>query len=350
MTGLVITRLSNASTLYSQVKNNSVNRGHSILLGETINASSIQYRDCERFQIVCPSCREPVFKAERELESDLTTHYLSHYKRIDTEHGCELRVEKLQDAAISLENRTSRGQRLSYFLGVLKSQLAQDRIYSNSAEKSHWRLEKSEAFRIIRDLAYEKALADPEGYFDISLADYFHNLTSVGWGLRTAFDQRKQSEVAKDMWLTVMAPNARSNFDFLCCHSFLYEISAIRNTLEVDKSPDVQYQMTQQFSAIITICEASRSQARSVLDALNRDFLPADFSVPRDGQPDYRSSRLSRILGNVQIGMVGALMAFPYFELLQRKFGDPTKVYPSQEPTFPVIATEVERMRGIDKK
>jgi hypothetical protein len=327
-----------------------VNRGHSILLGETINASSIQYRDCEHFQIVCPSCREPVFKAERELESNLKTHYLSHYKRVDTVHDCELRVEKLQDAVIDLENHTSREQRLSYFLGVLKSQLAQDRIYSNSAEKSHWRLEKSEAFRIIRDLAYEKALADPDSYFDISLADYLHNLKSVGWGLRTAFDQHKQAAIAKDMWLTVMTPNARSNFNFLCCYSFLNEISAIRNTLEADQSSDVQYQMTQQLAAIVTICEASRSQARSVLDSLNRDFLPTDFSVPRDGQPDYRSSRLSRILGNIQIGMVGALMEFPYFELLQRKFGDPTKLYPLQEPTFPVIATEVERMQGLDKK
>jgi hypothetical protein len=323
-----------------------VKRGLSILLGETINASAILYRDCERFQIVCPSCREPVFKVVRSSDTDHAAHYLSHYKLIGDDHDCELRVEKLRDVDIDDENRISREQRLSYFLGVLKSQLGQARIYTQSAEKSHWRLQRSEAFRIICDLAYEKAIEDPEGYFDLSLADFLHNVASVGWELRTAFDQEKQVAIARDMWLTILTPHVRSNFDFLFCHSFLYEFSAITNTLEADKSPDVQFQMSKQIQAIIAICEAPRSTARAILDSLNRDFLPIEFSVPRDGQPDYRSSRLSRIVGNTQIGMIGALMKFPYFELLQKEFGDPTKLYPIVDAMHPLSPSEVNRMRG----
>ena len=37
--------------------------GYSILLGETLDASALQYRDCERFQVVCPNCHEPIFIA-----------------------------------------------------------------------------------------------------------------------------------------------------------------------------------------------------------------------------------------------------------------------------------------------
>ena len=320
-------------------------RGFSILLGETILANAIQYRDCERFQIVCPACNEPVFKAERSLQDDLITHYLSHYRVVDNVAStCELRVNTLHDIDVDRENGIARNQRLVYFLSKLKDELARDSIYARSAEKSHWRLEKSSAFKLLRDVAHEKSRSNSVEHFKICLADYLHNLRIVGWNLRTSFDRSTQTRIARDMWLTVMTPHVRSNFNFLFCHSFLHEIAALRNTLEVDPDASVQRETNRQLEAITEIFNAQPSSAGATLDRLNREFLPPGFSEPRDGQPDYPSTRLSRIAGNVQIGMIGTLMEFPYFELLQRQYGDPSKVYPATTSTFPSSESEIQRM------
>lgn len=51
--------------------------GYSNLLSELIRAELIDYKDSEKFQIVCPCCKEPVFKVIRSNES-IPIHYLSH--------------------------------------------------------------------------------------------------------------------------------------------------------------------------------------------------------------------------------------------------------------------------------
>ena len=41
--------------------------GYSLLLGEHIEAEWIEYTDCKVFQIVCPNCKEPIFKVFRQV-------------------------------------------------------------------------------------------------------------------------------------------------------------------------------------------------------------------------------------------------------------------------------------------
>mgnify|MGYP000085431440 CR=1 FL=1 len=94
--------------------------GYSILLGEYIDAQAINYTDCKSFQIVCPICREPIFKVERKDPPPIL-HYLSHYEKSKAfVSDCELRVKGISDNEKKAENNLARGQKLEYFLSVLK--------------------------------------------------------------------------------------------------------------------------------------------------------------------------------------------------------------------------------------
>lgn len=109
--------------------------GHSILLGETIDAADIQYRDCERFQVVCPHCYEPIFKVRRAAGSPDEIHFYSHYVVSGAYQGeCDLRVKSYSRSEIEARNQVSRDQRLSYFLSVLRRTLGMAPNYITTAE------------------------------------------------------------------------------------------------------------------------------------------------------------------------------------------------------------------------
>ncbi len=112
--------------------------GYSLLLGEHISAQSIEYSDCKTFQIVCPNCKEPVFKVFRSVPPP-GIHYLSHYEKDKAyEAECELRVASLGVREMETANALSRGQRLEYFLSVMRSSIldAASRITQLPREKA----------------------------------------------------------------------------------------------------------------------------------------------------------------------------------------------------------------------
>ena len=99
--------------------------GYSLLLGEYIEASQIDYSDCKRFQITCAGCSEPVFKVVRDggdarSEKPLTSvHYFSHYEKSKSFISeCENRSNEVENADIRRTRSNSREQRLEYFLSV----------------------------------------------------------------------------------------------------------------------------------------------------------------------------------------------------------------------------------------
>jgi hypothetical protein len=84
--------------------------GYSILLGEYIEAAALDYKDCEPFQVICPSCHEPLFKAVRQ-QDEKNIHYLSHYKKTELYASeCELRVSTISKNAIENHNSQARDQ------------------------------------------------------------------------------------------------------------------------------------------------------------------------------------------------------------------------------------------------
>ncbi len=69
--------------------------GFSLLLQEYVNPVELDYEDCRTFQIVCPACKEPVFKVSRATAGN-KADYLSHYRKDETlNEQCELRVRHI---------------------------------------------------------------------------------------------------------------------------------------------------------------------------------------------------------------------------------------------------------------
>ena len=54
---------------------------YSILLGEHVAAREAGYWDAAAFYLVCPSCKDPVIKVERDIEKDIS-HFFSHYRAV----------------------------------------------------------------------------------------------------------------------------------------------------------------------------------------------------------------------------------------------------------------------------
>lgn len=96
--------------------------GYSILLGETLAARDIDYGDCGRGQVICPECKDPVFKVVR-TETD--THYLSHYQATGAvELACALRVDAMSEEEVRQKNEMTRSQTLSIYYAGLDEMMA----------------------------------------------------------------------------------------------------------------------------------------------------------------------------------------------------------------------------------
>jgi len=99
--------------------------GYSNLLGDHVDASHLGYDDCKDFQVVCPCCREPIFKVERAVR-ETPTHFLSHYQASASDVAdCELRVSSLTMAERAERATISRGQRIDIYLSVLRHEVEQ---------------------------------------------------------------------------------------------------------------------------------------------------------------------------------------------------------------------------------
>jgi hypothetical protein len=269
---------------------------------------------------------------------------LSHYAG-DENSECESRSYSSPVEDALRQSISSRNQRLDYFLHVFRDEIAKDSMYSASATASHEKLSRSPTFVYFVDTAHTITLEDPAQTFEDCADDYAHNLRAVGWDVKTSFEISTQRRIAKDMWLTLLSPPGRPNFDFLACHAFFLGLNALRNTLDVSKDAVTLGVTKKQIDAMQRITTATEINSQRLLDELAANKLPTGFSQSRDLTDFDTSTQFTRIGGNLLIDMVGALLTFPYFELLQRKFGDPTKRYPAPPGLVPIMASEIVRIR-----
>lgn len=318
--------------------------GYSILLGETVEAQAVQYRDCERFQIVCPHCREPVFKVRRSSSTQSDLHYLAHYSAGASYQGeCDLRVAQMDRVEQEKCNHQSRDQRLAYFLGVLRRTLAMDPIYADSAEKSHWRMDHAPGIVRIRDLTWEGITLDREEFFDECAIDYLYRLDDSGWALTTSFSLDRQRQIARDMWMTITSSTGHSNFNYLFNHGLMREIGNMGNIRNDDRyGIEIANHMMDYIQALTAV---RKSAIDRILQRMVAHELPRGFSKVRGVETGEKSSYFTRLLGNISLEMIGTLVAFPYFELLKQQYGESSKIYPYQPGVQPVDPEEIQRVK-----
>src|SRR5215216_3009097 len=118
--------------------------GKSLLLGELISATEVDYEDVRenRFWIVCPVCNEAAFKVVRQAEDssveDTHIHYFSHYEASRSyATDCELRVRRITESDRHTIAVASRGQKLRYFIATLTKRCLPHSIsaYNRSVRK-----------------------------------------------------------------------------------------------------------------------------------------------------------------------------------------------------------------------
>lgn len=323
-------------------------QGYSILLGETLDASGLKYHDCEGFQVVCPTCREPLFKGLREAGREEALHYLSHYSAsASVASVCELRAAR-SATQVATENRVSREQRLEYFLGVLRRTLTLDPMYTKSAESTHWHLNKATGLTYLRDQCFKLAVEhrDDDSYFTESAHDYLAEMEDVGWKMQTSFSRTVQMRIAHDMWRTLTTQRARSNFDFLFNHAFVRGIGGWNAAVTTRvKGHEIAAQM---LDYCVKLTATRGAQGPALLREMSMRAIPAEAHVLRDGTLDTEpSSYLMRLSATTTIGMVGVLVGLPYFELLKQQYGDPGKVYPYVASVMPESDEEKQRLAAV---
>jgi hypothetical protein len=211
-------------------RRNSMKTGYSILLGEYIYATAVEYRDCESFQIVCPSCKEPVFKCVREATGE-TVHYLSHYREKPSfDDRCELRVAAISTGHIEQQNGVSREQKLHYFLSILQDAILDSEFSAGSRidrVRSFFRqIDRAKALGQFKMMVMEQCrdnwrgedLGNHETYLD----DYVRDIEeSSGAFYQTAYSLQVQKRIAWDMWQCLLTPNSLPNLSFLFDHAYL---------------------------------------------------------------------------------------------------------------------------------
>lgn len=211
--------------------------GYSIVSSEIIDAVNIEYGDCAKFQIVCPHCREAIFKGKRDTEGRPTTHYLSHYQATDTEARlCEMRSAFLEKQHKAKPLFDGHEQSLRHFLAVMRDAVidAQDkagvvnaglmrrditRVLSRS-DRELW----ERPLRRIFDLPTKpgEEMAPPQMREDC--ANQIGKMSA--FSDRSLFWCRRQASYYLDIITHITTPQAARNFSFMAaaCYSVMARV------------------------------------------------------------------------------------------------------------------------------
>lgn len=291
--------------------------GYSILLGEYIASSGLTHGDCEVFQVVCPACREPVFKVMRSTEHEESgpVDYLSHYRRTNPAfQSCELRVDGLSSAHIAQTNRQTRDQRLAYFLDVFRDMLPCDPFvrYTKSMQKTHQWLGRSEAWRAMRTGHYQAATTgfarSPEFHETARL--FCRDSADNGNLINTSFAVDKQINIAADMMATISTLPSRSSYNALFNHAGIVLIQDCHRSDRV--ADDAERQMFDTMGGFLSaITEGGKPGERALRRMARTSLGPPFLEVP--------GTYALKIASEIAYHMAGTLVRLPYFEFLRER-------------------------------
>ncbi len=290
--------------------------GYSLLLGEYINSEFINYQDCKNFQIVCPCCKEPVFKVIRDSETK-KIHYLSHYEKDKSYNDkCELRVSKITVNEIDDHNNESRNQKLRYFLDILKNAIFENEYDPSDYQKIRKyfnQMNRSKALIKFREIIFdfirnENSLNEESNVYNL-FDDYISDYTEIsGSFVKTAFSIQIQKRISFDIWQYLLSAKAKGNFNFLFNHSYLFFISRIelaRETRELyDWEKFLHFKMRK-------LMETSKNKGLQIFSELMEYSISPPFSIEN-------SNLLIKLSSEIAHEMLGTLLRIPYFELIKK--------------------------------
>lgn len=289
--------------------------GYSILLGEIIESDKLNYQDCKNFQIICPNCKEPIFKVKRNSDAINTLHYLSHYEKDKAyQSECELRVGNLSTSNIKLQNTIARNQKLTYFLKVLQDAILH-KYYGPpyTITDGLKQVNNSANIKALRNFYFKNVikysiLKDKED-FDLSADDYINEMIKLSDEFeKTTFSIDNQKRIAFDIWSYIFTPKGKPNFNFVFNHSFVYLI--VRGSKRLD-AKDLNDWEKYLFESMLDLIELNEDEGKRILENMKNYILKPPFV----GEP---SSLLFKMITEIAHEMVGTLISLPYFEILMQ--------------------------------
>lgn len=288
--------------------------GYSILLGEHISACEIDYKDCEAFQIVCPICHEPLFKAKRSL-NDSDVHYLSHYSN-DRSYSsdCELRAASHTGDAYANENKTARNQRLTFFESVLQEMISGHEMYANGSSASQKLLNKSKALSWFCNVLRENARKNMRSDAVLSeVADeYQKDINEVGAPLQTTFAYAVQKRIAQDVWRYLLSEKGEANFRFLFNHAYVVELQRL-STRRPSESLEAIAFMDSMLGYFARLTQTSKDGGMRLFAEMATRPVDPPYAIEGSNYFNKAASEISH-------EMIGCLLGLPYFEFLKERF------------------------------
>ncbi|MGD9687841.1 MAG: hypothetical protein AB7U43_12815 [Desulfobacter sp.] len=286
--------------------------GYSMILGEYIDAAILSHRDCEPYQIVCPSCREPLFKVARKA-GEASIDYLSHYNADKAYNSdCELRISSMKKEEIENTNKVSRDQRLEYFLSVLRDLVSANPMYPQGTAKSQTTLNKSKALAFFRDAHYQflKANRGSSDLFDQIAVEYIKDIEGVGGTIDTAFALSVQKRIAYDVWQHLFSGKSRQNYDFLFNHAYLTVIARCESAVGTQYDSPEGRRLAGFLSRVIS---SGKQKGMETLAQMANTPVGPPFAVAG-------SEYFTKAASEISHEMVGCLLELQYFDVLKRKF------------------------------
>lgn len=224
---------------------------YSPIFQEYLNAFQVGYHQMAELQVVCPCCREPVFRAERDSAKG-TTAYFSHYKSSDefSVGECERRVEAIGSDEKERTNNEGRNQSLSIFRSVLREAVAPLRVNGKLLLESDqtWKASSMEVAALTRVL---KSIIESHGKDELRKLTFYDSTDMLSVrGLHTNPNAQPsiRSGMAADLVITVFRDNAHRTASYLIGRSIqaCYDRKSIDHAKMVGRARILQVAMNNQ--------------------------------------------------------------------------------------------------------
>lgn len=284
--------------------------GYSILLSELLQAEAVEYGDCTSFQVVCPECKEPVFKGKRE-GVDQAKHYLSHYrKEKGAETDCELRVASYTKKDLEARNAEGQNQRLRIFLEVFEGAVLRRELgfrRPEDKEKAFTLLDNSPGLKLLRSRLRDFHIHTFTPYQPDQIKTYLGECardmrTGLGAFPVTGFSLDKQMQMATDSFQYLLTEPAKSNFFLLFHVGYLVLSKRLELKLETKRFEPWE----KEFSIYMNqLPFADEDDVEDILSDISKVIFPDD------------SDLLIKMFAELTHEMLSVLLRFPYFETLK---------------------------------
>jgi hypothetical protein len=295
-----------------------MDKGYSNLLTEILPAIEIEANETADLQIVCPECREPIYKAVRHGR----IHYLAHYEAgRSAVSECELRVNGIGGESVALSRSEARTQNLRYFLAVLPEML--DEVLARGGivpePKMIAAVKRHKEVGILREDIRRSMIRD-DAFLNVlpGICRELYHPNNLDPAARTGMAPKprrlksaRQLTIAQDVARTLLGEASRPNYAHLFATCWAYVVAWIDHDIQENAGRGVvSWALDKAYDVLTVTPFTSRNKANDLFC----DLQEMRMEVPS-------GTRSAMFAMNIAIGgfMADMLLSMDYLGWLQRR-------------------------------